>query len=91
MAADRLRLLISWFKIRILSWIILLFPLQSQESAKVEKEARTMEDRTLEMAIWEGLGICEDGTKELWARNGVACKLEKEEERDSPLRSPEEL
>lgn len=68
-----------------------MFPLQSQESAKVEKEARTMEDRTLEMAIWEGLSICEDGTKELWARNGVACKLEKEEERDSPLRSPEEL
>ena len=51
MAADRLRLLITWLKIRILSWIILMFPLQSQESAKVEKEARTMAERTLEMAI----------------------------------------
>lgn len=65
--------------------------MQSQESAKVEKEARTMEERTLEMAIWEGLSIFEDGGKELWARNGVAYKLEKDKERDSPLRSLEEL
>ena len=68
-----------------------MFPLQSQESAKVEKEARTMAERTLEMAIWERLSIFEDGRKELWAKNGVACTLEKDKERDSPLRSPEEL
>lgn len=83
MTADRLRLFISRLKIQRSSWITLVFPGSSQECSQVERKIELKRRQRAEDSA--SLKMEEKGCK---PGKGVAWKLKKGKETDSPLKAP---